>query len=165
MKLVHRTIWFGIKETLTHRNYLTLFLFAFFVMFALFILIPVWAVSGNSIVIQLDIFTLQDYVTLSLLSGLYALFMAMQVYAMRQGKKMEGVGVAIGGGVGALFAGIAGTAFCASCLVPLFALFSVGLGGVIFILQYRLYFVILIVLFMLISIYFTARKIQKVCNN
>jgi hypothetical protein len=45
----------------------------------------------------------------------------MQVYAMRQAKKIEGIGTTVGGGVGALFAGIAGTAFCVSCLAPLFA--------------------------------------------
>jgi len=64
-----------------------------------------------------------------------------------------------------LFAGVAGTAFCASCLAPLFAFLGIGFGGLLFVLEYRFYFVTAIVLLMLIAIYFTARKIQKVCDN
>ena len=73
--------------------------------------------------------------------------------------------IIIGGGLGALFAGIAGTAFCASCLAPLFALFGIGFGGVIFVLNYRWYFVVVITLLLLIAIYLTARKINKVCAS
>jgi len=135
------------------------------VMFVLFTLIPVWAVSGNTIATQLDIFRLQDYLIIALLSGLYALFVAMQVYAMRQRKRLGGVGTTVGGGIGALFAGVAGTAFCASCLAPLFAFFGIGFGGVIFVLQYRFYFVIGISILMVLAIYLTARKIQRVCDD
>lgn len=134
-------------------------------MFVLFTLIPVWAVSGNTIATQLDIFRLQDYLIIALLSGLYALFVAMQVYAMRQRKRLGGVGTTVGGGIGALFAGVAGTAFCASCLAPLFAFFGIGFGGVIFVLQYRFYFVIGISILMVLAIYLTARKIQRVCDD
>jgi hypothetical protein len=67
--------------------------------------------------------------------------------------------------VGALFAGIAGTASCSSCLAPLFALFGIGFGGVIFVLEYRFYFVVGISILMLIAIYLTARKINNVCNS
>ena len=165
MKSIYLTIWFGIKETLTHRNYLILLFLTFFVMFILFTLIPVWSVPGNTIATQLDILPLQGYIALLLLSGLYALFIAMQVYVMRQRKSLEGVGSAVGGGAGALVAGVAGTAFCASCLAPLFALFGIGCGGVLFVLQYSLYFVIGIIVLMLIAIYFTARKIQGVCDS
>lgn len=82
---------------------------------------------------------------------------------MRQKRKIGGVGTATAGGLGALFAGIAGTAFCASCLAPLFAIFGIGFGGVIFVLEYRWYFVVAVTLFMLTAIYLTARKINKVC--
>ena len=82
---------------------------------------------------------------------------------MRQKQKIGGAGTATAGGLGALFAGIVGTAFCASCLAPLFAIFGIGFGGVIFVLEYRFYFVAGITLLMLITIYLTARKINKVC--
>lgn len=161
MKIAYRTIWFGIKETLTHRNYVVLFILAFLVMLILFTLIPIWIIPGNSIAIQLSIYRIQDYLILSLLSGLYALFIAMQVYAMRQKKNIRGIATTVGGGAGALFAGIAGTAFCASCLAPLFALVGIGFGGVLFVLEYRIYFVLGITVLMLLAIYFTARKNRK----
>lgn len=157
------TLWLGIKEPFKKTNYAILFAILALGMFALFTIIPVWTVAGNTLAIQLEIFTLRDYATLILLSGLSALFITMQIYVMRSRKKVEGVGRAVGGGLGTLFAGIAGTAFCASCLAPLFAFFGIGFGGVIFVLNYRWYFVVGITLLMLIAIYLTARKISRVC--
>ena len=133
-------------------------------MSVLFTLIPVFSVPGNSLATQLSIFTPRDYAVIAFLSLLYALFIAMQVFVIRQKKEMRSVGTAVGGSAGALFAGIAGTAFCASCLIPLFALFGIGFGGVLFVLQYRFYFVIGITALMPIAIYFTARRIRQVCN-
>ena len=131
----------GIREPFKNKNYTFLFLASFFVFFTLFILIPVWTVPGNTLATQLNIFTARDYVVLVLLSSLSSLFITMQVYVMRLKRKMGGgAGTATAGGLGALFAGIAGTAFCASCLAPLFAIFGIGFGGVIFVLVYRFYF-------------------------
>lgn len=158
-------LWFGIREVITKRNFALLFLIIFLVFFSLFAFIPVWTVSGNTIATQLDIFTPRDFLLLILLSSLSSLFMTMQVYVMRYRRKPEGISTTAAGGLGALFAGIAGTAFCASCLAPLFALFGIGFGGVVFVLEYRFYFVAGITLLMLIAIYLTARKINKVCAS
>lgn len=87
----------------------------------------------------------------------------MQIFVMRTGKKIQGVGATVGGAFGALFAGITGTAFCASCLAPLFAIFGIGFGGLIFVLEYRLYFVAGILVLMFIALFLTARKIMRVC--
>lgn len=159
------TLWLGIREPFKNKNYTFLFLVLFFVFFALFVLIPVWTVSGNTLATQLDIFTPRDYLVLILLSSLSSLFITMQVYVMRQKRKIQGVSTATAGGLDALFAGIAGTAFCASCLAPLFAVFGIGFGGVVFVLNYRWYFVVAITLLMVVSIYLTARKINGVCNS
>ncbi len=165
MKNFLGTLWFGVKEPFKKSNYAALFAVVLLLMFALFTLIPVWAVKGNTLAYQLEIFALRDYAVLALLSGLYALFITMQIYVMRLRKRVEGVGRTVGGGLGALFAGIAGTAFCASCLAPLFAFFGIGFGGVAFVLNYRFYFVTAITLLMLVAIYLTARKINKVCAS
>jgi len=163
MKNFLTTFWFGVKEPFKSSNHATLFVVALLLMFALFVLIPVWTVAGNTLAYQLRIFTPRDYAVLVLLSGLSALFITMQAYAMKLRKKVAGLGGTVGGGLGALFAGIAGTAFCASCLAPLFAFFGIGFGGVIFVLNYRWYFIVAITMLMLIAIYLTARKIHKVC--
>ena len=165
MKNFLAILWFGMREPFKKSSYTVLFAILVLGMFILFTLIPVWTVTGNTLAIQLKIFTPRDYAVLTLLSGLSALFITMQLYTMSLRKKVEGVGRTVGGGLGALFAGIAGTAFCASCLAPLFALFGIGFGGVIFVLNYRFYFVATITLFMLIAIYLTAKKINKVCTS
>lgn len=165
MKQALGNLLFGIRAVITKKSFTLLFHVLFFVFFSLFVLIPVWAVSGNTIATQLDIFIPRDYLLLTFLSSLSSLFMTMQVYVMRHGRKPEDIGTTTAGGLGALFAGIAGTAFCASCLAPLFALFGIGFGGVVFVLEYRFYFVAGITLLMLIAIYLTARKINRVCAS
>lgn len=165
MKQSLHTFWFGIREVITKRNFVLLWLIVFFFFFFLFVLTPVWTVSGNTLARQFDIFTVRDYLLLVFLSSLASLFITMQVYVMRHRRKPEGIGTTTVGGLGALFAGIAGTAFCASCLAPLFALLGIGFGGVIFVLAYRFYFVVGITLLMFIAIYLTARKINKVCTS
>ena len=155
----------GIQEVLKNKIYVLTLASLFALMSLLFILIPVWTVLGNTLAIQLDIFTVRDYGVLILLSSLSALFITMQIFARQHKKKAGGVSTAAAGGLGALFAGVAGTAFCASCLAPLFSLFGIGFAGTLFVLEYRLYFVVAITLFMLVAIYLTARKINKVCDS
>ncbi len=155
----------GIREPFKRKSYLALFFLVAFFMMALFTLIPVFTVVGDTVGIQLTIFTLLDWLIVIGLSFLYALFITMQVYVIRRRKKVTGVGAVVGSGAGAVFAGVAGTAFCASCLVPLFALFGIGFGAAIFVLEYRFYFVVVIIALMLAAIYLTARKIQSGCNN
>ncbi|MBL4644375.1 MAG: hypothetical protein JKX80_00740 [Candidatus Pacebacteria bacterium] len=165
MKSIYLIVWFGVKETLTHKGYRVLFLLALVVMFILFTLIPAISVPGNDFFYQLTLFSPLDFLVTVLLSFTYALFVTMQIYSMKNKRKITDVGTTVGGGIGALVAGVAGTAFCASCLAPLFALFGIGFGGVLFVLEYRLYFVIGILVLMIVAIYLTARKIQRVCEN
>lgn len=159
------TILFGLKMTYEHWGYVVLSVAAFIVVYGLFALIPAWTVPGISVSAQLEIFSFRDYAVLALLSGLYALFIPMQVYILRQKREASGIGAVAGGSAGVLFSGVAGTAFCASCLAPLFAFFGIGFGGIIFVLTYRLYFVIGVAALMVISIYLSAMKIRNVCDT
>lgn len=163
MKQLLNTLRPGVREPFKKTSYVFLLSALFLIFLALFTLIPVWAVSGNTLATQLSIFTARDYVVLVLLSSLSSLFITMQIFVMRHRKRAEGIGVTTAGGLGALFAGIAGTAFCAACLAPLFALVGIGFGGVVFVLEYRWYFVVAITLLLLFAIYLTAGKITRVC--
>lgn len=156
-------LWLGIREPFKKVSYAIIFVLLVLGMLVLFTLIPVWTVAGNTLTTQLKIFTPRDYTVLTILSGLSAIFITMQIYIISLKKRVEGVGRTVGGGLGALFAGITGTAFCASCLAPLFALFGIGFGGVVFVLNYRFYFVIGIILLILAAIYLTAREITNTC--
>lgn len=163
MKQLFSVLWLGVREPFKKTGYALLFLALFLVFFALFVFIPVWTVLGNTLATQFEIFTARDYAVLVLFSSLSSLFITMQIFVMRHRKKVEGISAATAGGLGALFAGIAGTAFCVSCLAPLFALFGIGFGGVVFVLEYRWYFVVAITLLLLLAICLTARKINRVC--
>lgn len=163
--MIASILLFGIREPFRKPLYRRLFGFSFFAFFALFVFIPVWAVPGNTLSIQLELFTARDYAVLVLLSLLSSLFITLQGYIMRQKRKMRSACTAAVGGGSALFAGIAGTAFCASCLAPLFAFFGIGFGGAVFVLEYRNYVIVGIALLLIIAIYLTARKIHNVCTS
>ena len=119
----------GIKQSLQDVRYKLLFVGVSFFVFFLFVLIPTVSVPGNDFFYQLSLFSPLDFSVTIFLSILYALFVTMQIYAMRHKGKIRDIGTTVGGGVGAIFAGVAGTAFCASCLAPLFALFDFAFGG------------------------------------
>lgn len=165
MRTFIATLLRGIRLTFSTKGYPALFVGVFVGMAALFVLIPVWMVAGNTLATEFALLTALNIAVMLFVSALYALFATMQVYAMRQRRTARGVGAVAGSGAGALFAGIAGSAFCASCLAPLFAAFGIGFGGVLFVLEYRFYLVAIITFFMLVALYFVARKIQNACET
>ena len=162
---VVKTIIFSMKISLRGTNYKLLFISVSLMMFFLFVLIPTISIPGNTFLYQLSLFTSLDLVVTISILILYAIFVTMQIYSMRLKKHVRNIGTTVGGGVGALFAGVAGTAFCASCLAPLFALLGIGFGGVLFVLEYRFYIVTIIVVLMIIAIYLIARSITNNCNS
>ena len=166
MKSALLTVTSAIQHSLRSTRYKLLFAGVALAMFFLYAYIPVLLIPGNDLAFQFSLLGPQDYALLVFLSLLNSLFITMQVYAARRTRSVvSSVGKGIGGSAGALFAGIAGTAFCVACLAPLFALFGIGFSGVIFALQYRFYFVAIIVILMFIAIYLTSRKVIGNCNN
>jgi len=162
---VLKTIIFSLKISLGDTKYRLILVVTSILMFFLFVLIPTISIPGNTFFYQLSLFTPLDLVITISISILYAIFVTMQIYSMRLKKHIRDIGTTVGGGVGALFAGVAGTAFCASCLAPLFALLGIGFGGVLFVLEYRFYIVTAIVVLMIIAIYLIARSITNNCNS
>ncbi|MCH7492773.1 hypothetical protein IID19_04305 [Patescibacteria group bacterium] len=155
----------AMRESLSHTKFKLIFIATLVLMTATLIIIPVLTVSGNTLRVQLDIFKPLDYFLLIFISSLYAVFITLQLYAFKVARSTApDIGKGAAGGVGAILAGVAGTAFCASCLAPLFGLLGIGLGGTLFVLQYRFYIVALVAILMLVAIYFTSKKITRVCK-
>lgn len=148
---------------MSEKKYFLVFIILIFALFFIFTLIPVKTIPANTFKFQLSIFTNADYVLMTVLTILSSLLITTQIYTHRLRKAIIG-GTGIGG-AGGVLAAIIGTATCASCLAPLFALFGIGFGGVVFVLNFRFHFVAVMILLMLTAIYLTARKINKVCAS
>lgn len=135
------------------------------VLFALFIVLLVKATPGNDILFQLQIMQWSDYLLMGSLAVLSALLLIMQVYSVRQSRDARTVAGALSrGSVGSLpafLATILGTASCSACVASLFGF--LGLGGILFILEYRWWFVAASLVVILLAIVLTARKIEQLC--
>lgn len=60
-------------------------------------------------------------------------------------------------------AAIVGTAACASCLAFLFGIAGLGIGSVAFVLKYQTFFLFGSIALIVLSLYFTAGKVNKHC--
>lgn len=134
--------------------------------FALFIVIPLITIPGNDLMFQLKIFRISDYFLMIFLAILVGLNLALQVYSFKQ-KRARNITQSVAGGaisgVSGIFGAIVGTAACASCLASLFGLVGLGTGSLFFVLKNQQLFLFGAITFMLISLYFAARKVNKVC--
>lgn len=162
-------IYNAATQVFGERKYVFILLsFALF-FFALFVFIPVATTPGNTFAFQLSIFRMQDYFLMILLALLVGLNFSMNIYAWRKRGQLANVsGFAVGGataGFGGAFAAIVGTATCASCLAFLFGIVGLGIGNVAFVLKYQTFFLLGAITLVVVSIYFSARKINKVCDS
>lgn len=176
-------IYNAAKQVFGERKYVfILLLFASF-FFGLFVYIPVATTPGNSFAFQLSIFRAQDYFLMVFLAFLVGLNFSMNIYALRKQKVIgnsvaspvrnrEGLQRAISNGAsgtvsgfGGAFAAIVGTATCASCLAFLFGIVGLGIGSVIFVLKYQTLFLLGAIALVVISLYFTARKVNRHCAS
>lgn len=152
------------KEVLSERKYVMTLVVTTATLLFLFVLIPVLTIQGNDFSFQLTVFTLADYFTMVILAALSSLFIVLHAYGTKR-RTPKGYAKSGAGALGATFAAVVGTATCASCLVPLFGAFGVGLGGVVFFLQYKTYVVALTVSILLVSIHLTSKKIVGACKT
>lgn len=159
----------AIKQIIKKPNYLLLCAVIAVSFFALFIAIPVFTIPGNSLAFQLSIFRTRDYMLMIFLAVLVGLNFAMQAYSWKELKKRESISQsAVQGtvsGVMGIFGAVVGTAACASCLASLFGLIGLGTGSVFFVLKNQSSFLLGAILLMLISLYFAAQKINRVCDS
>lgn len=144
------------KEVLQNKKYFGLFLLLSVLMIAIYILIPVFAISGNDLLFQLSVFTIKDWLLIVPLSGLIGLMITMQVYGYKK-KKSLNVGKGVVGSSSGIIAGLFGTAGCSSCLASLFGF--LGVGNIFFLLEHQVYVVSISFVLIMVSLYFTSKKI------
>lgn len=136
-------------------------------LFSLFVAVPAVAIPSNTIAIQLSLYALTDYITLSLLSVLATLFILMNVYAYRTARadreRIGAVAKASVGGVIGTLASIFGAAKCPLCIAALFSF--LGFGTVGFLAQHQWWVFLVAIMLLLSSLYITSRKINGLCAS
>ena len=155
------------KVVFNDKRYFLGFLAAAFVMFWLLLYIPIRTVPGNDLAFQLSILTPKDWFLFTILPALTALSVVMNSYIFRHKKSIQdGVSMVGQGGTGffsGLIASVFGTATCASCVASIFGF--LGFGGVLFLLQYRTYITTGAIILLLISLYFTSKRVLNACES
>lgn len=157
----------SLKSVFASPTYLAVFLVLSLISLTLFVFIPVKTIPGNSLALQLSIFATKDYLLMVFLALAVALFLTMQIFIFRNSigtkTKLASLGKGGLGGytgiIGALFA----TATCAACLFALLGF--LGLSTIIFLVNIRWYIVIGAIILLALSIYFSAKKINGVCED
>lgn len=103
---------------------------------------------------------------LSLLAGLN---LALFWYGFSQNKRVSDASQAVAGSavsaVAGIFGAVVATASCLGCLVALLGFVGLGVGSALFILKNQSYFLLGAIALMTISLYFVARKVNKVCQS
>lgn len=155
------------KQILSIKNYLIGLVFLAPAIFWLLLYIPVRTIPGNDFAFQLSILTTKDRVLLITLSLFTALSIIMNIFVLRNKLTTKNsLSMAGQGGTGLLsgvIGSVFGTASCASCVASVFGF--LGIGGVLFLLQYRTWIATTSIVLILISLYFTSRKVLGICES
>ena len=128
------------------------------------IAIPLLLVPGNDLAFQLSIMPPRDYGTIALLGLLTGVSIMLNLYVFnrerdKQVKKLGMMSVTGGFGIISSFFGSITCVACASTILGF-----LGIGTVTFLLAYRFQIVLLSIIFILLSVYFTSRKILNLCD-
>lgn len=135
------------------------------VLFASYVLLPVWLTPGNTLSFQLGLLRLRDYALFAALSLLTALLLLLQAYlfAHRRTQRVSALGKGAGGLFSALFAGMLATAACSSCIAAVIGF--LGAGSVFFVIGHTAYFVWGGIALVLLGLYASARRIEGYCKD
>lgn len=155
------------KLVFSDKRYLFGFLVVTFAMFWLLLYIPIRTIPGNDLAFQISILTPKDWLLFTILPILTALSIVMNIYILKNKASARAGAVMAGQGGTGFFSGIIasvfGTATCASCVATIFGF--LGVGGVLFLLQYRTYITAAAIILLLISLYFTSKRVLNACES
>jgi len=158
------TIYCALKTVLTKKSYKLWFVIFTLIFVFSYIFLPVWLTPGNSLLFQLSIFKIKDYILFVVLSTVTALLLLMQIFLFQSKKqRVQTVGQ---GGVGifsAIFAGLLATAACSSCIVAVLGF--LGAGSVFFVLENQPYVVFVAIVLVIISLYFSSKRVLGYCKD
>jgi len=104
---------------------------------------------------------------LGILSILVSLFLAMQIFILRNAlsakDKITSLGTSGVGGSVAVVGSVFATAACSSCLFALFGF--LGFNTLFFLIERQWYIVGGAIILLLVSLYFASKKINGICES
>ncbi len=166
-----KNIFLAIKKIVQNGWFLGIGVVIILTFFIILIMVPVLSIPGNDFAFQISLFGIQDFSIMFLLSLLSGLVITMQMYIWntnRTMKKKQSTTVAVvktgGTSIAAIIAAISSTAACSACLTFVLGLMGLGFGTSLFILENQIYFLIGSLLLMLVSLYFTAKRMMGICE-
>lgn len=162
-------VWLATRQVLKTRNYFLIFIVSSALLFISLVIFPLFTIPGNTLAFQLKIFTIRNYLLMVFLSLLAGLNIALSWHGFAQQKKVSDASQAVAGGavsaVAGVFGAVVATASCLGCLVALLGFVGLGVGSALFILKNQSYFLLGAIALMLISLYFSTRKVSGVCDS
>lgn len=161
------SIYLASVTVLKQKLYLITFIAISLIIFAILVIIPAKTIPGNDIVFQLKVIGYKGISLLLILSVLTGLSITMNLYLFRRRLNTKtsislvghGAFGSLSGFVGSIF----GTATCSACVSSIFGF--LGVGGILFLLKYRLLITLTAIILILISLYFNSRKVLGICNS
>lgn len=128
------------------------------------ITVPLLTVPGNDLWFQLSIMPFRDYSAIAFLCILTGISIMLNLYVFQRenAKKVQRISLMSINGVIGFTSSFFGSVTCVACSSTILGF--LGLGIMTMLLQYRLVIMLLSGFFILLSIYFTSRKILNFCN-
>lgn len=133
--------------------------------FLLYAVLPAMLTPGDTIGLQLVIFTWEDYVLMAVLAGLTGLQAALAVSRLRAMRAADAAVTSAMSGAAGIVGALVGTASCASCLGPLLGILGLGAANAFFLLEYQRYVSVGAVVLMLVVLSVTARGTPTRCDH
>ncbi len=159
------TILAAAEEVASNAKYLWLFVLASAFFAVLFLAYPILATPGNDLAFQLSITPWWGLLLMGFLAFATGLLVTMQAYIFRRLKALPAkeTGGTIVGSISAFLANMFASASCTACVSALFGF--LGLGTIIFLLNYRWEIVGASIALILVSLYFASRRIANHCRD
>lgn len=132
------------------------------VIFALFILVPVWTTPGNDVRFQLGLITPVTYGLMAALSVLNGLLIEMQLY-LRRHRLTEMSAKQATTAIGIVATAFLSTIACASCYSSVLAL--LGLGGTAFVVTNRWWFAAGAIALTVFALAHASRRVMGLCTS
>ena len=133
----------------------------------LLIYLPVITIPGNDLPFQLGLFTKADYLILLLVAFVSSWSVTLNIYSFFQKRDLTNNISTAGKSTLNSIIGVSLSIFavpkCLTCVSLIFGF--LGLGSILFLIQYRLLISAFLLVILLISVYLTASKILGNCRS